>query len=86
MQYVVDTLCIGKTTINHLWVVNVLFRGFEMVLKFVIDFFSFKSSLIGVNIPSDFMTMACTFFGYSKGSLPFKYLDLSVGENPRHMC
>lgn len=40
------------------------------------------SSLIGVNIPDEFMDMACTFLNCSQGSLPFKYLGLPVGANP----
>jgi len=80
LQYVDDTLCIGKTTINNLWTVKELLQGFEMVLRMKIDFF--KSSLVRVSIPSDFMTMVCDFLSCSKGSLPFKYLAILVGANP----
>jgi len=43
----------------------------------------FKSCLIGVNVPNEFMEMACNFLNCSEGSLPFKYLGLPVGANPR---
>lgn len=80
LQYVDDTFCIGKTTINNLWTVKELLQGLEMVLTLKIDFI--KSSLIGVNIPSDFMTMSCDFFSCSEDNLPFKYLAIPVGANP----
>jgi len=38
-----------------------------------------KSSLIGVNVPRDFMEAACGFLHCREGSIPFKYLGLLVG-------
>jgi hypothetical protein len=35
-----------------------------------------------VNIPSDFMTMACDFLSCSESSLSFKSLAIPVGANP----
>jgi len=52
-----------------------------MVSGLKINFF--KSSLIGVNVPSDFMQMACNFLNCSEGCIPFKYLGLPVGANPK---
>lgn len=54
-----------------------------MVSGLKINFF--KSSLIGVNVESSFMDMACNFLNCSEGSLPFKYLGLPVGANSRSM-
>lgn len=42
-----------------------------------------KSCLIGVNVDPVFMEMACTFLNCQQGSLPFMYLGLPVGANPR---
>lgn len=44
-----------------------------------------KSSLIGVNIREEFMLMACDILNCIAGSIPFKYLGLPVGANPRSM-
>ncbi|KEH37317.1 transmembrane protein, putative [Medicago truncatula] len=54
-----------------------------MVSGLKINFF--KSSLIGVNVETSFMDMACNFLNCSEGSLPFKYLGLPVGANSRSM-
>jgi len=81
LQYADDTLCIGKPTVNNLWTLKAVLRGFEMASGLKINFF--KSCLIGVNVPNDFMEMACNILNCSEGSLPFKYLGLPMGANPR---
>jgi len=83
LQYADDTLCIRKDSVENLWMMKALLRGFEMVSGLKINLF--KSSLIGVNIPGDFMTIACNFLNCSQGSLPFKYLGLLVGSNPKSL-
>jgi len=83
LQYANDTLCIGKATVDNLWMMKALLRGFEMASGLKINFF--KSSLIGVNVPGEFMSMACDFLNCSEGSLLFKYLGLPVGANPKSM-
>jgi len=80
LQYADDTLCIGKPMVENLWALKALLRGFEMVSDLKINFF--KSSLIGVNVASDFMDLACNFLNCSEGSISFKYLGLPVGANP----
>ena len=82
-QYGDDTLCIGKPTVENLWALKSLLRGFEMVSGLEINFY--KSSLIGVNVDLEFMDMTCSFLNCSKGSVPFKYLGLPVGANSRSM-
>lgn len=59
LQYVDDTLCIGKATVGNLWTMKALLWGFEMASRLKINFS--KSFLIGVNVPSEFMAMACDF-------------------------
>jgi len=44
-----------------------------------------KSSLIGVNVPRDFIEAACRFLHYREGSMPFNYLGLPVGVNPKKL-
>jgi len=83
LQYADDTLCIGKASVQNLWTMKSVLRGFEMVSGLKINFS--KSSLIGVNVCDEFMLMACDFLNCSAGSIPFKYLGLPVGANPRNM-
>jgi hypothetical protein len=42
-----------------------------------------KSGLIGINVNSTFMEMACTFLNCRQALLPFKYLGLPIGANPK---
>jgi hypothetical protein len=83
LQYADDTICIGKPSVQNLWTLKAVLRGFEMVSGLKINFS--KSALIGVNVNEDFMEMACDFLNCSRGSLPFKYLGLPVGANMKSM-
>jgi len=83
LQYADDTLCIGKATVGNLWTMKALLQGFEMASGLKINFS--KSSLIRVNVPPEFMTMACDFLKCSEGAIPFKYLGLPVGASSRKM-
>ncbi|MCH80987.1 LINE-1 reverse transcriptase like [Trifolium medium] len=83
LQYADDTLCIGEATVENLWTLKAVLRGFELASGLKVNFW--KSSIIGVNVPNDFMAMAATFLNCRIGKTPFKYLGLPVGANPRLM-
>jgi hypothetical protein len=84
LQYADDTLCIGDASVANLWSLKSILRGFEMVSGLKINFW--KSSLVGVNVSHDFMRMASAFLNCRVSSLPFKYLGLPVGANPRRVA
>jgi hypothetical protein len=48
LQYVNDTLCIGKASVENLWTLKALLRGLEMVSGLKINFL--KSCLILINV------------------------------------
>lgn len=81
LQYADDTLCIGVPSVENLWTLKALLQGFELASGLKVNFH--KSSLIGVNVPQDFMEAACGFLNCREGSLPFNYLGLSVGANSK---
>ncbi|MCH82386.1 LINE-1 reverse transcriptase like, partial [Trifolium medium] len=83
LQYADDTLCIGEATIGNLWVMKSVLRGFEMASGLKINFW--KSCVIGVNVTEEFLGMASDFLNCRIGRIPFKYLGLPVGANPRKM-
>ena len=83
LQYAGDTLCIGKATVENLWAMKSILRGFELVSGLKINFL--KSSLIGVNVREEFMEMAYNFLNCSMGSISFNYLGLLIGANGRSM-
>jgi hypothetical protein len=80
LQYADDTLCIGEATVDNLWTLKAILRGFEMASGLKVNFW--KSGLIGLNVSATFMEMACSFLNCCLGTLPFKYLGLPIGANP----
>ncbi|GAU47483.1 hypothetical protein TSUD_265550 [Trifolium subterraneum] len=74
IQYADDTLCIGEATIENLWVMKAMLRGFEMASGLKVNFW--KSCVIGVNISDEFLGMASMFLNCRIGRTPFKYLGL----------
>ncbi|KAK2397838.1 hypothetical protein QL285_059374 [Trifolium repens] len=81
LQYADDTLLIGEPSVENLWAIKAILRGFEMASGLKVNFW--KSCLFGVNVSNDFLDMASDFLNCRVGLLPFKYLGLPVGANPR---
>jgi hypothetical protein len=80
LQYADDTLCIGEATVENLWAIKSILRGFEMTSGLKVNFW--KSCLVGVNVPLEFLQMASEFLNCRLGQTPFTYLGLPVGANP----
>ncbi|KAK2436747.1 hypothetical protein QL285_021719 [Trifolium repens] len=81
LQYADDTLCIGEASSENLWTLKAILRGFELSSGLKVNFW--KSSLMGINVSSHFMTLACDFLNCKQGTVPFSYLGLPVGANHR---
>jgi hypothetical protein len=81
LQYADDTLFIGEACVENLWSMKAILRWFELVSGLKVNFS--KSRLFGVNIPPNFLEGAASFLHCIIGSLPFIYLGLPVGANPR---
>jgi hypothetical protein len=81
LQYADDTLCIGEATVDNIWTLKAILRGFELASGLKVNFW--KSCLMGLNVPLGFMEWACNFLNCKRGSFPFYYLGLPVGANPR---
>jgi hypothetical protein len=56
LQFADDTLCIGEASLENLWTLKAILRGFELVSGLKVNFW--KSSIMGVNVPLDFMRLA----------------------------
>ncbi|MCH79641.1 LINE-1 reverse transcriptase like, partial [Trifolium medium] len=84
LQYADDTLCIGEASLQNLWTLKAILRGFEMASGLKINFW--KSCLLGVNVTEDFLDLGCSFLNCKRGEVPFKYLGLPVGANPRRLA
>jgi hypothetical protein len=84
LQYADDTLCIGEASLDNLWTLKAILRGFELVSGLKVNFR--KSCLIGVNVPNSFLDLACNFLNCKRGVIPFWYLGLPVGAKPMVDC
>ncbi|PNX73974.1 ribonuclease H, partial [Trifolium pratense] len=83
LQYADDTLCIGEPTVENLWTLKAVLRGFELASGLKVNFW--KSGIIRVNVLNDLLMIAANFLNCRIGNLPFKYLGLPVGANPKLM-
>jgi hypothetical protein len=45
-----------------------------------------KSCLLGVNVSEEFLEMGCSFLNCKRGVVPFKYLGIPVGANPKRIA
>ncbi|GAU42324.1 hypothetical protein TSUD_25500 [Trifolium subterraneum] len=81
LQYADDILFLGEATIDNLWTLEAILRSFELASGLKVNFA--KSCVMGVKVNSNFLGMAERFLHCRVGSLPFMYLGLPVGENPR---
>jgi hypothetical protein len=81
LQYADDTICIGEATMENMWTLKAILRGFELASGLRVNFW--KSCLMGVNVSSQFLDMACHFLNCKHGAIPLSYLGLPVGANPR---
>ena len=68
---------------ENLWTLKALLRGFELVLDLKVNFH--ESCLISVNVAPKVMRTTCNFLNCRQGSIPFLYLGLPVGANPRRV-
>jgi hypothetical protein len=83
LQYADDTLCIGEASVQNLWTIKSILRGFHLASGLKVNFG--KSCLMGVNVHTDFVELACMFLNCKSGVVPLKYLGLPVGANPRRV-
>ncbi|WJX93090.1 hypothetical protein P8452_74658 [Trifolium repens] len=56
LQYADDTICIGEASVENLWSLKAILRGFEMASGLKVNFW--KSGLCGVNVSTRFMEMS----------------------------
>jgi hypothetical protein len=84
LQYADDTLFIGEACVENLWSVKAILRWFELISGLKVNFG--KSRLFGVGLEGSFMTVASNFLNCKLGKIPFIYLGLPVGANPRRVA
>ncbi|GAU33402.1 hypothetical protein TSUD_20950 [Trifolium subterraneum] len=81
LQFADDTILMGDCSWDNVRTMKSILRGFELVSGLKINFV--KSKLYGINVESSVLAAAATFLDCSYDSIPFKFLGIPVGANPR---
>lgn len=80
LQHADDALFIGEASIDEALLMRNIMRSFEIISGLKVNFS--KSNLMGVNV-QDLLSQLADMLHCNKGKIPFKYLGLPVGANPR---
>jgi hypothetical protein len=81
LQFADDTIIVGEGNWNNLWSIKTVLRSFEIVSGLKVNFF--KSKLYGINLDESFLGAAACFLHCGVDSIPFRFLGIPVGANPR---
>lgn len=81
LQFADDTLIVGEAIYDNLWAIKTIFRCFELASGLKVNFH--KSNISGMNVDNSFLIAASDFLNCNIGSIPFCYLGLPIGANPR---
>lgn len=68
---------------ENLWAMKVIRRCFQLISGLRVNFH--KSKVIGINIQQDFQLDAEVFLNCKGRRVPFKYLGLPIGADPRKL-
>ncbi|XP_058751350.1 uncharacterized protein LOC131624426 [Vicia villosa] len=81
LQFANDTVMLCDGSLDNLWCVKAVLRGFERVFGLCINFN--KSKIYSINIGEDMLTAATNFLPCEIGRLPFLFHGLPIGANHR---
>jgi len=83
LQSADDTLLLGEKSWANVRALRAVLILFEAVSRLKVNFH--KNTLVGVNISDSWLTKAATLLNCKMGKLPFIYLGLPIGGNPRRL-
>ncbi|CAJ2667257.1 unnamed protein product [Trifolium pratense] len=81
LQFADDTVLVGEGKWENLWSLKIVLRSFELVSGLKVNFY--KSKLYGINLDDNFVSAASSFLHCEVESIPFRFLGIPVGANPR---
>ncbi|CAJ2644735.1 unnamed protein product [Trifolium pratense] len=81
LQFADDTIIVGEGNWDNLWTIKTVLRSFELVSGLKVNFF--KSKLYGINLDDSFLRASSSFLHCGVDSIPFRFLGIPVGANPR---
>ncbi|GKV05161.1 hypothetical protein SLEP1_g17203 [Rubroshorea leprosula] len=83
LQFADDSIFFSEATDQNVMVLKSVLRCFEMASGLKVNFF--KSSLIGLNVEKNEMEIFANKLNCAIGQIPFKYLGVLVGSNPKRL-
>ncbi|GKV49692.1 hypothetical protein SLEP1_g56430 [Rubroshorea leprosula] len=83
LQFADDTIIFGKATEENVWATKCIMRIFEVVSGLKINYG--KSQLMGVCVEEDWQMRMAFMLNCKQGVMPFKYLGVPIGGNPRNV-
>jgi exonuclease III len=81
LQFADDTIIMGEGNWDNLWTIKTVLRSFEIVSGLKVNFH--KSKLYGMNLDNRFLGASSSFLHCEVDSIPFRFLGIPVGANPR---
>jgi hypothetical protein len=81
LQFADDTIIMGEGNWQNLWTIKTVLRSFEIVSGLKVNFH--KSKLYGINLDDSFLRASSSFLHCEVDSIPFRFLGIPVGVNPR---
>ncbi|GAU44838.1 hypothetical protein TSUD_280390 [Trifolium subterraneum] len=81
LQFADDTIIVGEGNWNNLWTIKTVLRSFEIVSGLKVNFY--KSKIYGINLDDSFLRAASSFLNCAVEEIPFCFLGIPVGVNPR---
>ena len=81
LQYADDTVFFGEASMENVRAVKVILRSFEMVSGLRINFA--KSQFGAIGQPEEWCNSAAVYLNCALLQLPFCYLGITIGVNPR---
>ena len=82
LQYADDTIFSGKASMKNVNAIKVILRSFELVSSLKINFS--KSSFGAIGMSEIWKVDAARYLNCSLLAIPFLYLGIPIGANPRH--
>ncbi|CAK8566440.1 unnamed protein product [Lathyrus sativus] len=81
LQFVDDTILVCDGKLNNLWTTKAILCGFELKSGLCVNWN--KSKVYGINLHADVLRVASNFLACAVGLVPFNFLGIQVGFNPR---
>ncbi|GKV51190.1 hypothetical protein SLEP1_g57860 [Rubroshorea leprosula] len=84
LQFADDTILFGEASEKNVLAMKGILRAFEIVSGLKVSFN--KSQLMGVCVQEEWLDRMAWLLCCKKGSMPFKYLGIPIGGNPRRIA